>query len=73
MFILKIILITVGIAFLTFGYFIYFKKQYHLINNFESDYKEGSKTESYAKRVGIIEFILGILLILTSICLIIFY
>ena len=37
--ILKIILITVGVAFTTFGYEIYFQKKYNLINGFEEDYK----------------------------------
>lgn len=50
---LKIILITVGVAFTTFGYEIYFQKKYYLINGFEEDYKAGRKTERYAKRVGL--------------------
>ena len=32
---LKIILILVGLAFITFGYLIYFKEKYNLINDFE--------------------------------------
>lgn len=69
--ILKIILITVGVAFTMFGYEIYFQKKYNLINSFEEDYKAGRKTESYAKRVGLTEFILGIVLALIGICVII--
>lgn len=69
--ILKIILITVGVAFTTFGYEIYFQKKYNLINGFEEDYKNGRKTESYAKRVGLIEFVLGIVLSLIGICVIV--
>ncbi|MGT2801589.1 hypothetical protein [Streptococcus henryi] len=69
--ILKIILITVGVAFTMFGYEIYFQKKYNLINGFEEDYKAGRKTESYAKRVGLTEFILGIVLALIGICVII--
>lgn len=69
--ILKIILITVGVAFTTFGYEIYFRKKYNLINGFEEDYKAGRKTELYAKRVGLIEFIIGIILALIGICVII--
>ena len=57
---LKIILFVVGLAFLIFGYLIYFKKQYHLINGFESDYKAGRKTAAYADKVGIVELILGV-------------
>lgn len=44
--ILKMMLITVGVAFSLFGYLIYFKKQYDLINGFEEDHKAGRKTES---------------------------
>ncbi len=69
--ILKIILITVGVAFIMFGYEIYFQKKYNLINGFEEDYKAGRKTESYAKRVGLAEFIVGIILALIGICVII--
>lgn len=42
--ILKIILITVGVAFTIFGYEIYFQKKYNLINGFEENYKNGRKT-----------------------------
>ena len=69
--ILKIILIAVGVAFLAFGYLIYFKKQYNIINGFEADCKAGRKTESYAKKVGLVELIIGIILTLTGICVII--
>lgn len=65
--ILKLILIAVGVTFLIFGYLIYFKKQYNLINDFEVAYKSGKKTEAYAKKVGMTEFTLGILLILIGI------
>ena len=68
---LKIILITVGVASIMFGYEIYFQKKYNLINGFEEDYKNGRKTESYAKKVGLIEFVLGIVLALIGICVII--
>ncbi len=68
---LKIILMTVGIAFLVFGYLIYFKGKYNLINNFESDFKVGRKTEAYARKVGLVELILGTLLVLFAIFLII--
>ena len=39
----KIITVVLGLAFLLFGYFIYFKKKYHLINDFSEDYKAGRK------------------------------
>lgn len=68
---LKIILIVVGVVFTTFGYLIYFKEKYNLINGFEADYKSGRKTEYYAKKVGLVELIIGIIFILIGICMII--
>lgn len=62
--ILKIISLILAIIFIFFGYNIYFKKKYSLINNFEKDYKNGLKDEEYAKKVGLIELILGILFLL---------
>ena len=60
--ILKILLLLVGTMFILFGYLIYFRKQYNLINGFEEAYKAGRKTKSYAKRVGLVELIVGIIL-----------
>ncbi len=68
---LKIILILVGLAFIIFGYLIYFKEKYNLINGFESDFKSGRKIESYAKRVGLIKLIIGIIFVLIGIAVII--
>ena len=65
--ILKILVILVGTIFILFGYLIYFRKQYNLINGFEEAYKAGRKTKSYAKRVGFIELIIGIILTLIGI------
>ena len=62
----------VGLAFLLFGYFIYFKKKYNLINGYEADFKTGRKNEEYAKRVGMIEFVVGIAMLLAGVVLIIF-
>lgn len=45
MLILKIMLILLGVSFLTFGYLIFSKKKYDLINGFESELKAGRKTE----------------------------
>lgn len=56
----KIIILILAIFFIFFGYNIYFRKKYNLINNFEKDYKNGLKNEKYAKKVGLIELILGI-------------
>lgn len=70
--ILKILLIIVGTIFIIFGYLIYFRKKYNLINGFEEAYKAGRKTELYAKRVGLVELIIGIILTLFGISMIIF-
>ena len=67
---LKIIAVILGLAFTLFGYFIFFEKKYSLINGFEEDYKAGRKDENYAKRVGIVQFIIGIAMLVTSILLI---
>ncbi len=72
MLVLKVISVTLGLAFALFGYFIYFKKKYNLINGFESDLKAGRKKEDYAKRVGLIELLIGITLLIVGIVLIIF-
>lgn len=57
---LKIVLSVVGLAFLLFGYLIFFQEKYDLINDFKVDYEAGRKDENYAKRVGLIELIVGI-------------
>ena len=67
MLILKIILIAAGVAFTIFGYEICFRKKYNLINGFEEDYKAGRKRELYTKRVGLVEFIIGIILTLIGV------
>lgn len=72
MFVLKIIAILLGVTFALFGYFIFFRKKYSLINGFEIDFKAGRKNEEYARRVGLIEFIIGISLLVVGIALIIF-
>ena len=43
MLVLKILLSVLGIAFLLFGYFIFFKKKYSLINGFDAAFKEGAR------------------------------
>ncbi len=72
MLVVKIITIILGLAFLLFGYFIYFQKKYNLINGFSEDYKTGRKDEKYAKRVGLIEWMLGIVLLTIGVILIVF-
>lgn len=69
---LKIITVILGLAFSLFGYFIFFKQKYSLINGFKEDFKAGRKDENYARRVGIIEFIVGIVLLLVAVIMIIF-
>ena len=72
MLILKPVLFLLGVAFVSFGYFIYFKKRYFLINGFEEAFKSGERDESYAKRVGLTELIIGIIMIISSVVLFIF-
>ena len=43
MMILKILLPIVGVAFLFFGYLIFFRKKYSLINGFDAAFKEGAR------------------------------
>ena len=69
---LKIIAVIVGLAFTLFGYLIFFKKRYSLINGFDEDLKAGRKTEEYAKMIGLIEFTVGIAVLIASVVLIIF-
>ena len=70
--ILKIAAFVLGLAFFVFGYFIYFKKKYYLINDFKAEYEAGRKDEQYAKRVGLIELVVGVILLISSIVLMIF-
>ena len=72
MLVLKILAILLGLAFALFGYFIYFRKKYNLINGFEADFKAGRKNEDYAKRVGMVEFVIGIAILIAGLILIIF-
>ncbi len=72
MLVLKILSVLLGLAFALFGYFIYFRKKYNLINGFEADFKAGRKNEDYAKRVGMVEFVIGIAILIAGIVLIIF-
>ena len=72
MLVLKIVSVLLGSAFALFGYFIYYRKKNNLINGFEADFKAGRKDENYAKRVGMVEFVLGIAILIAGIVLIIF-
>lgn len=64
--------LLLGFLFSGFGYFIFFKKKYSLINGYEEDHKAGRKDENYAKKVGLIEFIIGIAMLIASLTLLIF-
>ena len=68
---LKIIDMLLGLAFALFGYFIFFQRRYDLINGFEADFKAGRRDEKYARRVGLIELVLGVILLTAGVLLII--
>ena len=68
----KIILFVLGITFAVFGYLIVFKRQYGLINDFKDRKKVGSRTDADAFRVGQVELILGIGLLVLFLLLMIF-
>nr|WP_316623443.1 DUF3784 domain-containing protein [uncultured Ruminococcus sp.] len=70
--VIKIIAVILGAAFLIFGYFIFFKERYDLINGFEADRRAGRRDEHYAKRVGLIELIVGAVMLIAGVVLIIF-
>lgn len=67
MVVLKISLILIGILFIGFGYFIFFKNKYSLINNFTEDKKKNRYDDKYAKRVGFIEFIGGLVILILGV------
>ena len=67
MLVMTIIDALLGSAFAVIGYLIFFKKKYSLINGFEAALREGRKTERYARRVGLTEFVLGIVLLIASV------
>lgn len=69
MLILKILLFILGTVFSTFGYLIYFRKKYSLINSFNLDVLYKRRDASYAKKLGLIEFVLGLVLIVLAIVL----
>lgn len=69
---LSIILAITGIIFIIFGYLIYFKKNYSLINGLESDLAKWRKDISYGNKVGLVELVVGVILILIGIYLFIY-
>lgn len=68
---IQAVLIILGVISLYYGYNIFFKKKYDLINNFEAEFKAGRKREKYAERIGIIEFVIGVGMLIGGILLII--
>ena len=72
MHLLKIILFVIGITFCLFGYLIVFKRQYWLINDFKARKKAGSQKDADAIRIGQVELILGIGLLVLFVLLMIF-
>lgn len=56
----KIVAVVLGTALTMFGRFIFFQKKYCLIHGFEADLKAGRKNEAYAGRVGLVECVFGI-------------
>lgn len=72
LFALKLIFLILGTAFAAFGGLILFMKKYYLINGFTAAQKSGRKDERYAVKVGLAEFVIGIILLGTGIILIVF-
>ena len=68
---LKIVFLVLGAAFALFGYLIFFRKKYFLINGFEQDRKAGRKTDAYADGVGFSELVFGVVLLIAGIVLVI--
>ena len=69
---LKITLVLLGLLFSLFGYLIFFRGRYGLINGFRAEERAGRKNERYARRVGLTELTIGILLLVAGIVLILF-
>ena len=67
MLILKIALILIGALLTTFGYLIFAKEKYGLINNYVEDKKNNKYNDNYAKRVGLIELSGGFSLLVLGI------
>ena len=64
-------MILVGALFTIFGYLIYFKKKYNLINNFKMNKNINKYSDDYALSVGFIELCSGIFCICLGILLLI--
>lgn len=64
---LKIGLILLGILLLILGSSILFMKKYNIINGYKEDERNGVFDDTYARRVGIIEFAGGIVNIIIGV------
>lgn len=60
----KYVMLAIGLMFVVFGVQIFFFKNYSRINGFEADLKNGKYDESFAKRLGLIELISGVLFLI---------
>ena len=72
MLVLKIVSVLLGLSFTLFGYFIYLRKSIISSIVLKLISKQGEKNEEYAKRVGMVEFVIGIAVLVAGIVLIIF-
>lgn len=72
MFVLIAIVLMLGLTFTIFGYLIYFRKKYNLINDFKKNYNAGRVDQRYAQRVGFIELSIGIALLVSGVVILIF-
>lgn len=72
MLVLKVLALSLGLKYAASGYLIHFKKKYSLVKGFEEEFRAGCKKESYANRIGLMEFVVGIAISLAAIALIIF-
>ena len=71
MIVLKITIALLGVAFALFGYFIFFGGHYSLINGFDEAFQAGRRDRDYAKRVGLTELAIGVVLLVVAIVLIV--
>lgn len=71
--VVKIVLGILAPAFLLFGYLIYFRRRYFLINGFREELSAGRRDENYARRVGLTELIIGLILLVAEIIVLILF
>ncbi len=64
MIVLKITEIIIGVILFILGYLIYFKKKYELANDYLKLLNKGLASEIYAKNIGLIYLVGGIVIII---------